>query len=160
MLARATKPYVAAVQGAAIGIGTTLLLHCDLVYVAEDAKLSTPFANLALVPEAGSSVLMPALMGHPRAFAMFALGESIDGRTAASIGIANAAVPSGELQARALEAAQKLATKPIGALQATKRLMRNPDAIRAIMAHEVEIFAERLKSAEALAAFKAFAARK
>lgn len=160
VLARATKPYVAAVQGAAVGIGTTLLLHCDLVYVAEDAQLSTPFVNLALVPEAASSVLLPALIGHPRAFAMFALGESIDGVTAASIGLANAAVPADELHARALDAAKKLATKPIGALQATKRLMRDPDAIRAIMAREVEIFGERLKSAEARQAFEAFARRK
>jgi enoyl-CoA hydratase/carnithine racemase len=160
VLTRGTKPYVAAVQGAAVGIGTTLLLHCDLVYVAQDARLSTPFANLALVPEAGSSVLLPARIGHVRAFAMFALGESIDGRTAASLGLANEAVPASELGPRALAAAKALASKPIGALQATKKLMRDADAIRAIMAREVEVFRERLKTAEARQAFDAFASRK
>jgi enoyl-CoA hydratase/carnithine racemase len=160
VLTRGTKPYVAAVQGAAVGIGTTLLLHCDLVYVAEDARLSTPFANLALVPEAGSSVLLPARIGHVRAFAMFALGESIDGRTAASLGLANEAVPASEVRSRALAAAKALASKPMGALQETKKLMRDADAIRAIMAREVEVFRERLTSAEALAAFQAFVRRK
>src|SRR6185295_1689638 len=124
-LARAQKPYVAAVQGLAVGIGVTLLMHCDLVYVAEDAKLSTPFVNLAVVPEAASSWLLPARIGYSRAFAMFALGEPVDGRTAAAIGIANAALPASEVRAKALAVAKKLATKPIGALRATKQLMRD-----------------------------------
>src|SRR5690606_9041709 len=96
-LARAQKPVVAAVNGLAVGIGVTMLLHCDLVYVAEDAKLSTPFVNLALVPEAASTLLMPARIGYARAFEMFALGEPIDGRTAARLGIANAALPRSEV---------------------------------------------------------------
>src|SRR5688572_6044946 len=103
-LAKARKPYVAAVQGLAVGIGVTMLLHCDLVFVAENAKLSTPFVNLALVPEAASSVLLQARIGYARAFAMFALGEPIDGRTAASIGLANAALPADEVGAKALAA--------------------------------------------------------
>lgn len=156
MLARATKPYVAAVQGAAIGIGTTLLLHCDLVYVAEDATLSTPFVNLALVPEAASSLLLPARVGHVRAYAMFALGELIDGRTAADLGLANAAVPASEVRTRAFAAASELARRPLGALQATKRLMRDAQAIQATMDREVQVFAERLKSPEALAAIRRF----
>src|SRR5262245_35439465 len=117
-LARAQKPYVAAVQGLAVGVGTTMLLHCDLVFVAEEAKLSVPFVNLALVPEAASSLLLPARIGYARAYAMFALGEAIDGKTAVSIGLANAVVPASEVRAKALAAAKALATKPLGALQA------------------------------------------
>src|SRR5688572_9856661 len=104
-LARAQKPYVAAVPGLAVGVGVTMLMHCDLVYVAEDAKLSVPFVNLALVPEAASSWLIPARIGHARAFAWFAFGDPIDGRTAASIGLANAALPAGEVRAKAWAAA-------------------------------------------------------
>jgi len=159
-LARGQKPYVAAVHGLAVGIGVTLLMHCDLVYVAEDAKLSTPFVNLAVVPEAASSWLLPACIGHARAFAMFALGESIDGRTAASIGIANAALPAAEVRAKALAAAKKLAAKPIGALQATKKLMRDTAAISALIARESEIFGARLQTAEAAEALRAFAEKR
>jgi enoyl-CoA hydratase/carnithine racemase len=159
-LAGATKPYVAAVQGAAVGIGTTLLLHCDLVYVAEDAKLSTPFSNLGLVPEAASSLLLPARIGHVRAFEMFALGHSIDGTAAASLGLANAALPANQVQTHALICAKALAAKPIGSLQATKKLMRDAQLIRMTIQREVEVFAERLKSAEAQEAFRAFVARK
>lgn len=159
-LARAQKPYVAAVQGLAVGIGTTLLLHCDLVYVAEDAKLTTPFVNLALVPEAASSLLIPARIGHARAFAMFALGESLDGRAAAALGLANAALPGSEVKAKALAAAKALAQKPAGAVQATKRLMRDADAIASLMRRETEIFAQRLRTAEAAEAFNAFAERR
>lgn len=159
-LARAQKPYVAAVQGLAVGVGVTMLLHCDLVFIAEDATLSTPFVNLALVPEAASSWLLPARIGHARAFAMFALGEAVDGRTAAAIGLANAALPKEEVCARALAAAQALAQRPIGALRATKQLMRDAEAIGAVMAREGEIFSARLKTAEAAEAFRAFAERR
>lgn len=156
-VARATKPYVAAVHGHAVGIGLTLLLHCDLVFVAEDAALSTPFANLALVPEAASSLLLPARIGHARAYAMFALGESIDGKTAATLGLANAAVPAAQVRDRALAAAKALCSRPTGALQATKRLMRDAEGICAVMGREIEVFGERLKSREAMEAFRAFA---
>jgi len=159
-LATARKPYVAAVQGLAVGIGVTLLLHCDLVFVAENARLSTPFVNLALVPEAASSVLLPARIGHARAFAMFALGEPIDGRTAANIGLANAALPASEVGPKALAAAKLLASKPMGALQATKQLMRDGQAIAAIMNRESEIFSARLKSPETAEALRAFAERR
>ena len=130
-MAQAQKPYVAAVQGLAVGIGVTMLMHCDLVFVAEDAKLSTPFVNLAVVPEAASSWLIPARIGHARAFAMFALGEPVDGRTAAALGLANLALPAAEVRAKALAAAKTLAAKPLGALQATKRLMRYMEIGRA-----------------------------
>lgn len=159
-LARGQKPYVAAVHGLAVGVGVTLLMHCDLVFVAEDAKLSTPFVNLAVVPEAASSWLLPARIGHARAYAMFALGEPIDGRTAAAIGLANLALPAAEVRAKALAAARTLATKPIGALQATKKLMRDAAAITAVMARESEIFGARLQTAEAAEAFRAFAEKR
>ena len=159
-LAYAQKPIVAAVQGLAVGIGVTMLMHCDLVYVAENAKLSTPFVNLALVPEAASSWLIPARIGHARAFEMFALGESVDGVTAARIGLVNAALPVSEVRAKALEVAKKLASKPPGALQATKQLMRDGQAIAAVMAREGDVFGARLRSAEAAEAFKAFSERK
>jgi enoyl-CoA hydratase/carnithine racemase len=159
-LARAEKPYVAAVQGLAVGVGVTMLLHCDLVYVAEDAKLTVPFVNLAVVPEAASSWLLPARIGYARAFAMFALGEPVDGRTAAAIGIANSALPAADVRAKAFAAAKALATRPIGALRATKKLMRDAAAIQALMTKEGEIFGERLRTAEAAEAFRAFAERR
>jgi len=159
-LARARKPYVAAVQGLAVGIGVTMLMHFDLVFVAEDARLSTPFVNLGLVPEAASSWLLPARIGHARAFAMFALGESIDGRTAASIGLVTAALPTQEVGAKALLAARALAARPPAALQATKQLMRDATAIAKVMDREREVFGERLESAEAMEAFLAFRERR
>ncbi|NLG78104.1 MAG: enoyl-CoA hydratase [Xanthomonadaceae bacterium] len=159
-LAAATTPYVAAAQGSAIGIGATLLLHCDLVYVADDVKLSTPFVNLALVPEAASSMLLPERIGHARAFAMFALGETIDAKNAVELGLANALVPRASLHEHAFAMAKALAMRPAGALRATKKLMRDAGAVRDAMAREVKVFGERLQSEEALAAFKAFASRK
>lgn len=159
-LARAQKPYVAAVNGLAVGVGLTMLLHCDLVFVAEDAKLSTPFVNIALVPEAASSWLLPARIGHARAYAMFALGEAIDGRSAAAIGLATAALPKAEVRARALAAAKNLVTRPASALKATKQLMRDAAAIQAVMDRENEVFVARLKTAEAAEAFRAFAERR
>jgi enoyl-CoA hydratase/carnithine racemase len=159
-LANGSKPYVAAVHGVAVGVGVTMLLHCDLVFVADDAKLSTPFVNLALVPEAASSHLLPQRIGYARAYAMFALGEPVIGDTAAAWGIANAAMPAGEVKARALAAAKALAQRPLGSLMAMKRLMRDPEAIRAQMAREAEQFTERLRSPEAAEAFAAFAERR
>jgi enoyl-CoA hydratase/carnithine racemase len=159
-LARAQKPYVAAVQGLAVGVGTTMLMHFDLVYIADDAKLTTPFVNLALVPEAASSWLLPARIGHARAFAMFALGEPVDGKTAAAIGIANEALPKDQVRAKALASAKALATRPVGALKATKKLMRDAQAIQARMTQEGEMFGARLKTAEAAEALRAFAERR
>jgi enoyl-CoA hydratase/carnithine racemase len=159
-LARGTKPYVAAVSGLAVGIGVTMLMHCDVSYVAEDARLSTPFVNLALVPEAASSWLIPARIGYARAFQLFAFGEPIDGKTAAAIGLVTAAFPAAEVRAKALATAKALAAKPAGALQATKKLMRDSAAIVAVMAREGEVFGERLRTAEAAEAFRAFAERR
>ena len=118
-LAELDKPAVAAVRGRAVGIGLTLLLHCDMVVVAEDALLSVPFINLALAPEAASSMLLPAVLGHQRAFEMFALGEPIDGRTAVAWGLANRAVPADQVEAAAAELASKLAARAPNSIRTT-----------------------------------------
>lgn len=159
-LANATRPLVAAVQGQAVGVGTTMLLHCDLVFVSPDARLTTPFVNLALVPEAASSWLLPARVGHARAYAMFALGEAVDGATAVAWGLANALVEQGDLRARARAAADQLAKRPLGALTVTKRLMRDAEKIARLMDTEGAEFAARLQTAEAREAFMAFAERR
>ncbi len=159
-LAFAEKPLVAAVQGAAVGIGTTLLLHCDLVYAAEDAQLSTPFINLALVPEAASSLLMPARIGHVRAYAMFALGEKLSGVEAVRLGLANAAVPADQLAETALTAARALTQRPPEALRLSKRLMRDAETYARIMEVEGAQFMARLRSPEAQEAFAAFLQRR
>jgi enoyl-CoA hydratase/carnithine racemase len=154
------KPFVAAVQGSAVGVGTTMLFHCDLVYVAETAKLTTPFVNLGLVAEAGSSFTIPARIGHAKAFAMFALGEPIWGRDAADLGLANAVLPAEDVLARARAAAQAVAQKPPEAVRITKALMRDREGLLKQMRYESELFGERLKSPEAKAAFEAFFARR
>ena len=159
-LAKSSRPLVAAVQGRAVGVGTTMLLHCDLVVLADNALLTTPFVNLALVPEAASSLLMPLRIGYARAFEMFALGEPMDAATALDAGIANRVVPLERLHAEAALIAARLAKQPAGSLSATKRLMRNPTIISAQMGAESQIFAERLKTAEAREAFTAFAERR
>ena len=159
-LPRTRKPLVAAVQGRAVGVGVTLLLHCDLVFVAEDAVLTTPFVNLALVPEAASSLLLPARIGHVRAFSMFVLGEAVDGPTAVAWGIANAAVPAGDLRARARAAAEAIAAKPPAAVAKTRTLMRDEPAVVAQLAREGEHFLAQLRSPEAREAFAAFAEKR
>jgi enoyl-CoA hydratase/carnithine racemase len=159
MLASFDKPLVAAVRGRAVGIGTTMLLHCDLAYIAEDARLSAPFVDLALVPEAASSLLLPARIGHARAFAMFALGETLDGREAVGHGLGNAALPADQVSASARLAALTLAAKPAQALQATKRLMREHGRLLAVIETESQAFIDRLMSPEAQAVFQAFMQR-
>jgi len=159
-LPRLQTPLVAAVQGRAVGIGLTFLLHCDLVYVAEEALLSSPFVNLALVPEAASSLLLPARIGHVRAFELFALGQSIDGRTAAAWGLANAALPAAEVQAKARAAAEALAQRPPAAVRVTKSLMRDAALLSARVEEELGHFAAQLKSPEAKEAFAAFFERR
>jgi enoyl-CoA hydratase/carnithine racemase len=152
------KPLVAAVQGAAIGGGTTMLTHCDFVCAGESAKFQMPFINLALVPEFGSSSSIPARIGHLRAAELILLGLPFDARRAAELGLATRVVPDADLLATATETARKLAAKPAGALQASKRLMRQPvrDEIRAAMAAENEAFSVHVRSADAKEAFAAF----
>jgi enoyl-CoA hydratase/carnithine racemase len=159
-IARSTKPMVAAVQGRAVGIGTTMLLHCDFVVLAENALLSTPFVGLALVPEAASSLLLPLRIGYARAYEMFALGETLDARTALAFGVANRVVPLDKLHAEAASVAARLAKQPAGSLAATKRLMRNAETLVAQMGAESKIFAERLTTSEAREAFTAFAEKR
>jgi enoyl-CoA hydratase/carnithine racemase len=159
-LARAITPIVAAVNGRAVGVGTTMLLHCDLVFVSDDALLTTPFVNLALVPEAASSLTLPTRIGHARAFSMFVLGEAVDARKAVDWGIANAMCPRAELRARARAAADAIAARPASAVALTKALMRDPAALAARMELEGGHFAAQLKSAEAREAFAAFAEKR
>ncbi|MFM0341598.1 enoyl-CoA hydratase [Paraburkholderia fungorum] len=159
-LANARKPIVAAVQGKAVGVGTTMLLHCDYVLLSEEAQLITPFVNLALVPEAASSYLLPLRIGHAKAFEMFALGEAVPANSAVAWGIANKTIPNAELRAEACRVAERIASKPIGSLTATKRLMRDAEKLVAQMDSESAIFMERLASAEAKEAFTAFAQKR
>ena len=159
-LARTTTPVVAAVQGRAVGIGTTMLLHCDLVLVADDALLSTPFVNLALVPEAASSLLLPARIGHARAFSMFVLGETVNAATAVAWGIANAVCSRADLHERARVAAEAIASRPASAVRRTKALMRDAADLLARMEAEGRHFTAQLASPEAREAFAAFAEKR
>ena len=143
-----------------MGIGTTMLLHCDFVLLADDAQLSTPFVNLALVPEAASSLLMPARLGHVRAFEMFALGDAVSAQSALAWGLANRVVPLYQLGTEARAIAERLARQPLGALTETKRLMRNAELLKQQMDAESACFARRLKSPEAHEAFRAFVDRR
>lgn len=151
------KPLLAAVDGNAIGIGTTLLFHCDLVYAAPDATFATPFLDLGVVPEAASSLLMPARMGYTRAFAMLALGDPMSAGDALAAGFVNAIVPASDLEGVVIAAAKRLAAKPPEALAIARRLMRgDPELILARMDEEVAAFRARLRSPEAIEAFTAF----
>lgn len=156
-LATTDLPLVAAVDGPAVGIGTTMLLHCDFVHVTEGAQLQMPFVDLALVPEAGSSFLLPRLVGHARAAELLMLGRPLDGAEAVRLGIANALTPPDRLEAAAYETARAFAAKPPAALRATKTLLRHSDdRLKAAMRREGEAFARGLGSAEAKEAFAAF----
>lgn len=155
-LVLAEKPIVAGVPGFAIGVGTTLLLHCDWVVVAKTARLSAPFVDLALVPEAASSLLLSARIGYLRAFAVFAMGQSISGEEAVMLGLANESHERARVMESAREAAYQLAKKPLQALIATKKLMRNPGVLMDRLRQENSVFADRLHSAEARAVFANF----
>lgn len=160
-LARCKKPVVAAVQDVAVGIGTTMLLHCDYVVAATDARFSTPFVNLGLVPEAASSLLAPRLMGQRRAFSLLVMGNALDAASAQECGLVNEVVAPDAADARALEAARRIAALPPEAVAATRALMRgSPDDIVARIDAEADLFRIRLQSPEARAAFEAFFARK
>lgn len=155
-LGRFRKPIVAAVCGAAVGIGTTLLLHCDLVVLGEAARLAVPFMKLGLPPEAAASRLLPERIGHVRAFELFALGGTLDAAQALSLGLANRVVPDKDVFDTAMDLARTLAARPTHALLATKALMRDADRVRAQMTAELELFFKSLGSPEAREAFRAF----
>ncbi|BCD86953.1 enoyl-CoA hydratase [Pseudomonas solani] len=157
------KPVVAAVSGPAVGIGTTLLLHCDLVYVARDAKLKMPFVNLGLCPEFGSSLILPRMLGHARAAQLLLLGEAFTGEQAATWGIANEALDSGAATlARAREMAQRFEQLAPSAVAVSKRLMREPgrEELRQVIMEEGELFGQRLRTPEAIEALSAFMQRR
>jgi enoyl-CoA hydratase/carnithine racemase len=153
------KPVVAAVAGAAVGIGTTLLLHCDLVYIARDARLRMPFVNLGLCPEFGSSLLLPRLLGHAKASELLLLGEGFSGEQAAEWGVATEALGSGEAAlATAREMALRFESLPPEAVRISKQLMKAPDReqLRKVIEEEGALFTQRLRSPEAIAALSGF----
>jgi enoyl-CoA hydratase/carnithine racemase len=160
-LARNQKPLVAAVSGIAVGIGTTLLFHCDHVVAGSDAKFSTPFLKLALIPEAASSLLAPMRMGYARAFSMLVMGRPLTAAEAKEAGIVNTVVDPTAVDGEGLRAAREIAALPAGAVAVSRRLMRGhlDDVIKQIDT-EVMHFKERLQSDEARAAFIAFLGRK
>jgi enoyl-CoA hydratase/carnithine racemase len=159
-LARSERPLVAAVQGLAVGVGTTMLLHCDYVVAGIDARFSTPFVSLGLVPEAASSLLAPRLMGHRHAFELLVMGRPLDADAAKDLGLVNMVVAPDQVEATAMKAASQIAALPVEAVAASRRLMRAPGEIVARIDEEVGVFRERLRSAEARAAFDSFLNRK
>jgi enoyl-CoA hydratase/carnithine racemase len=152
------KPVVAAVTGAAVGIGTTMLLHCDFVYVSDEARLAMPFVALGLVPEFASSLVVPQLMGHRRAAEKLLLGDPFTPEQAVECGIANAVLPAGEVVNHARRIAERFNSLPPGAVREAKQLLRAPlhEQTLQVIATEGALFARRLKSPEAMEAFQAF----
>ncbi|MEH6561609.1 MAG: enoyl-CoA hydratase [Marinobacter sp.] len=158
LLANATKPVVASVNGAAVGIGTTMLLHCDMVFAGTNARFQMPFANLGLCPEGGSSLLLPSWIGRVRAAELLMLGGAFSADDAYRLGLINRVCEPAETEKTALEACQKLASQPPAAIRATKKLLSGPthEELTTTMLAEGALFAERLKSPEAAEAFQAF----
>jgi enoyl-CoA hydratase/carnithine racemase len=152
------KPVIAVVKGAAVGGGTTLLTHCDFVYAGESAKFQLPFVNLGLVPEFGSSFSLPARFGYIRAAELFMLGQPFNAELAAAIGLVTRVVPDAELLATATQTAEKLAAKPIGALRASKKLLRGSsrEQLEQSIKAETEEFSSRVRSAEVKEVLTAF----
>ena len=160
-IATGQKPLLAAVDGLAVGVGCTTLLHCDLVYASPRAWMQTPFVDLGLVPEAASSLLGPRLMGHQRAFELLVLGERFDAERAERAGLVNELIRPGHLEQHTMEVADRIANKPPEALAISRRLLRGDRAdVVARIKEEGEFFAQRLKSDEAKNAFMAFMAKK
>jgi len=161
-ISKAKKPLMAAVDGFAIGVGTTLLLHCDLVYASDRAVFKLPFVDLGLVPEAGSTLILPMAMGHQRAAELLLFGDKFGAAKAQEVGIVNQTLPSEELEDFALERARTLARKAPSAVRATKELMKAPWAteINEVIHKEAAIFVERLRGPEAMEALQAFMQRR
>ena len=159
---RAKKPMVAAVGGMAVGVGTTMLLHFDLVYAGESAQFRLPFVNLGLCPEAASSFLLPRLIGHQQASELLLLGEFFSAAKAREIGLVNAVYPDSELIDKAFVQAQKLAQQPPASVRLTKALLKRSVSgdIADTMAEEMKYFSERLGSAECAEALSAFFERR
>ena len=161
-LAAFPKPLLAAVCGPAVGVGTTMLLHCDLVYAGDNAAFSMPFVNLGLCPEAASSLLLPQMLGYHRAAEALLMGDPIMAEAALEVGLVNRIVPPTEANAIAQAQARKLATKPPESVRETKRLMKLGlrAAVPQQMAEEGAVFARLLRSPEAQEAFAAFMERR
>ncbi|MBS3998625.1 MAG: enoyl-CoA hydratase [Hydrogenophaga sp.] len=161
-LAQFPKPLVAAVCGPAVGVGTTLLFHCDLVYAGDNAAFSMPFVNLGLCPEAASSLLVPQMLGYHRAAEALLLGEPFMAEAALEVGLVNRVLPPLEAAGYAQSIARKLAAKPISALMETKRLMKKGQAaqVLAVMADEGVSFGRMLGEPAAREAFTAFMERR
>jgi enoyl-CoA hydratase/carnithine racemase len=160
-LARCEKPLVAAVAGVAIGVGTTMLLHCDHVVAAADARFSTPFVALGLTPEAASSLIAPRLMGHANAFSLLVMGRPLDAGQAKALGLVNTVVSAADVEAEAMKAARDISDLPPECVLASRRLLRGTgEEIIARIGAEAEEFKLRLKSPEARTAFTRFLARK
>jgi enoyl-CoA hydratase/carnithine racemase len=157
-IAQFKKPLVAAVDGNAVGVGVTMLLHCDLIYASDRAKLRLPFVDLGLVPEAGSSLLLPRLVGHQRAAELLLLCDSLDGARAHELGLVNAVLPAAELEAHAQQICARLARKAPSALRHTKALLRETQHATVLERIEQEgaIFGAQLRTPEAREAFTAF----
>ena len=157
-VAAARKPIVAAVHGLAVGIGTTILLHCDLIYAAEDTSFMMPFIDLGIVPEAASTVLLPLWIGRQRAAELLMLCAPVSARRAYELGLVNAVVDRGALLATALRAAQQLAQKPRGAVLACKELMKRgyQAEVERALSEEVSVISQRLDSPETREALSAF----
>jgi enoyl-CoA hydratase/carnithine racemase len=153
---------VAAVTGAAVGIGVTMLLHCDLIYVSDQATLVLPFVKLGLVPEFGSSLLLPQLIGHPRAAQALLLGEPIAPAEALALGLVSVVLPSSDVLAHASAMAQRFNSLPPGAVRDSKRLLRDGSraALHRAIQQESAAFAARLQSPEAREAMRAFLERR
>lgn len=160
-LSSLATPLIAAVNGAAIGVGTTMLAHADIVIAARSARLVMPFTSLGLVPEAASSLLFPKLVGHQRASALLLLGEALDAETGAQWGLINQVVEDADLMSTARGIAERLAALPAEAVRQTKRLLKSgrPD-VPGRIAEELALFRERLRSPEAAEAFAAFAEKR
>jgi enoyl-CoA hydratase/carnithine racemase len=160
-LAHCELPLVAAVQGNAVGVGTTMLMHCDHVVASNEARFSTPFVSLGLVPEAASSLIAPRLLGHARAFSLLVMGRPLSADEAKSAGLVNTVVAPDAVEAEAMKAAHAIAALPPQAVLASRHLMRGqPDEIIARIDAEAEQFKARLRSGEARNAFEAFMTRK
>lgn len=160
-LARNTKPIIAAVDGIAVGIGTTMLFHCDYVLASTTATFATPFIHLGLVPEGASSLLVPMTMGHQRAFAMLVMGRTVSAEEAQIAGFVNAVVAPGYTEIEARKVARDICALPAEAVALSRKLLRpSPDELARRIEQESQLFGERLTSPEAVAAFKSFFARK
>jgi len=161
VLLHCDRPIVAAVQGHAVGIGTTMLFHCDYVVASSEASFSTPFVKLGVIPEAASTLLAPRMMGYARAFSLLVMGRPMNAVDAKEAGLVNMVVPPSELEAEAMKAAREIAALPPHGVAATRKLLRGSrDEVLARMHEEFALFQARLRTDEARHAFEAFLARK